>query len=458
MELNEFVEQILLSSPAKSVKRYALSSFLSTLGNENISELDEGALRLWLVKMTIDGKKISTCKRYFSIVQSVYQNWCGNKDLSLFRQDLPVFDCLKEVDTLQSFRNAEYLKQFLDGSGRIVDKQTLGIFLYLLYNPRATLLDVISLTFDSAPTFCPQISEVVNSYDSSHGRKYVFQLNQGKARPNEISKQILKKLRILLSLSGMCFELGFSRASITSVWVAAALKSGISLKQIRACIGVVPGEYSVLSLIKDYDIEEFEIEDLLCRVADTINSSARGWFAMKLRPGVKVDDIKEYLDATRPEYLSEIEFFYPKHTVIHQKNGKRVVDEQPYMPNVLFFNIEKNKVKSLFANIGNLAWCFRSSNSPDSDYAVISQRQMANFQRCIGQFTPDVKVELSDLGTKLACGRKVRVVGGIMQGYEGEIIDVEDDPGKRVFFLSISAGTTVSWKAYVEDVFIQVLD
>ena len=36
----------------------------------------------------------------------------------------------------------------------------------------------------------------------------------------------------------------------------------ISLKQIRACIGVVPGEYSVLSLIKDYDIEEFEIEDL----------------------------------------------------------------------------------------------------------------------------------------------------------------------------------------------------
>ena len=46
MELNEFVEQILLSSPAKSVKRYALSSFLSTLGNENISELDEGALRL----------------------------------------------------------------------------------------------------------------------------------------------------------------------------------------------------------------------------------------------------------------------------------------------------------------------------------------------------------------------------------------------------------------------------
>jgi len=241
MELNEFVEQILLSSPAKSVKRYALSSFLSTLGNENISELDEGALRLWLVKMTIDGKKISTCKRYFSIVQSVYQNWCGNKDLSLFRQVLPVFDCLKEVDTLQSFRNAEYLKQFLDGSGRIVDKQTLGIFLYLLYNPRATLLDVISLTFDSAPTFCPQISEVVNSYDSSHGRKYVFQLNQGKARPNEISKQILKKLRILLSLSGMCFELGFSRASITSVWVAAALKSGISLKQIRACIGVVPG-------------------------------------------------------------------------------------------------------------------------------------------------------------------------------------------------------------------------
>ncbi len=78
-------------------------------------------------------------------------------------------------------------------------------------------------------------------------------------------------------------------------------------------------------------------------MADTINSSARGWFAMKLRPGVKVDDIKEYLDATRPEYLSEIEFFYPKHTVIHQKNGKRVVDEQPYMPNVLFLILRKIK-------------------------------------------------------------------------------------------------------------------
>lgn len=455
ISFKEFAERILLSEPPKSLAAYALESVLEILCKENSEVLDENILKLWIVSMVISGKKVSTCKRYFGKIHSIYYDWNKESESDVFTKTLPIFHNLQEADSQEANNNLNLVKRLFDRNEQSEDWQTTCVFFYLLYNPAANLADAVNLTFADAPRSCPQIDDIINSFDSSHGRKYVFALKQGKSRPHEISHNLTKQLQTLLSYAGMRFENGFSRTSITSIWIAAALHCGVSVQDIRACIGAVPAEYSLLSLVVKNDIDGADKEKILCTVADSINSCVARWFVMKIRQGVSVDDIKESIGEKLPGRLNSMALFYPTRTEKHRVGCKRIVKEIPYLPNILFFKTRTDRIKSLFANIGDLAWCFRTSNSHESEYAVIPNKQMANFQQCIGRFTPDIKMEIVDALQPLEKGRKVKVIGGIMAGYEGEILDVAGEPGKRMLFLSIADSGKVCWTVHIEDIFIQ---
>lgn len=437
------------------LETYALDSILRVMREEDAEIIDQNLLKYWIAKMVIEGNKISTCKRYFGKIHTIYKEWTGDPDNDIFAAVLPVFANLHEADTKDTDANLDIVKRLLVKSEQSADWQTACIFFYLLYDPAATLTDIINLTFAEAPRYCPQTDDIISAFDSSHGRKYVFDLKQGKSRPHEITRKLTKDLQILLSSAGMRFGSVFSRASVTSLWIAAALKSRINLHDIRACIATVPPEYSVLSVIDRIEITQSTRERIICTVADSINNYASRWFVMKLRQGTSLRDIKDSISVKLPGRLSSMTLFYPTRTEMHLKGRKRIAEEIPYIPDILFFKTQSNKVKSLFANIGDMAWCFRTSNSPDSDYAVIPHKQMTIFQQCIGRFTPDIKMELVDTLQPLGKGRRVKITGGIMAGYEGEILDVEDEPDKKVFFLSIAANRKARWTARVEDVFIQ---
>lgn len=454
----DFAEQTLASEPSKSLTRYALESLLGYLRETGADDLEEHVVREWIARMSIEGKKSSTCKRYFTKVQAVYKHWLGDGCSGTFDSLAKFIDSLKETSDRNVSRNGEMVKRLFGRNERSDDWQTVCICLYLLYNPMASLADVVDLTFDSAPQFCPQIADIINSFDSSHGRKYVFALKQGKSRPNEICRKLTRQLQDLLTSVGMKFEYGFSRSSITAIWIDAALKANVALSGIRSCVGAIPPEYPALSLVGRSDFPVVDKENIICQVADSINCHAKRWFAMKLRSGVKAENIEEAIKECLPGRLNTIELFYPTRAEVRKANKKRIVENIPILPDILFFKSTRDRVKSLFASIGNLAWCFRTTSAPDSDYSVISHREMLSFQRCIGQFTEDMRMELIDTGQQLVRGRRVKITGGMMAGYQGEIIDVENEPGKRVFFLSIANYKKARWTAEVEDVFIQPLD
>lgn len=456
LKFRNFAEQIKQSVCTKSLNEYALVSLLDVMEKEGVEDLDENILKLWIADMAIKGKKVSTCKRYFGKIHTLYNEWCNTTDNNkIFEAVSPVFSELRNSDTQESVNNLNFVKRLIDKTEQSDDRQLSRIFFYLLYNPSASLADVVNLTFTDAPRFCPQIDDIINSSNSSHGRKYVFRLKQGKSRPHEIAEKLTKDLGELLTAAGMRFENGFSRSSISSLWIAAALKCGLRLQLIRNCVGMIPKEYAMLTLVEKGDISEFTKEAVICTVADSINNFATRWFVMKLRQGVSVNDIKERIDEKLPGRLSSMSLFYPTRAEIRKEGNKRIIDEVPFLPNVLFFRTQSNKLKSLFANIGDLAWCFKASNSADSEYAVIPHKQMQIFQQCIGNFTSDIKMELVNGSQSLERGRKVKVTGGIMAGYEGEIIDIKEEPGKRMFFLSISDNLRARWTAHVEDVFLQ---
>ena len=457
LSFRKFAERILATEPPKSVASYALASLLDVMRREGMENPDENLLRLWIATMAVEGRKISTCKRYFGKVRTIHNVWLGEKvegadDDGMFAQVQPQLNGLLDADCKGAERNLALVKRLLTKNEKSEDWQTVAIFLYLFYTPSAGVADVAELTFGDERWLCSQADEIVNSFDSSHGRKYVFALKQGKSRPHEIAQNLTRRLQQLLMSVGMRFEYGFSRASITAMWVAAALRCGISLKDIKGCIGMVPPEYQALSILGKCNVEEADRERIVGVVADSINDNAKHWFVMKLRPGVSADDIKASIADKLPGRLSTMMFFYPTHSQVRKEGKKRIVEEIPYLPNVLFFNTQRDKVKSLFATIGDQAWCFRISNSPDSEYSMISNRQMTAFQQCVGQFTPDIRMELVDLDRPLERGRRVKIVGGIMAGYEGEILDVKGEPGNRIFSLAITDRQHVRWVAHVEDV------
>lgn len=453
----KFAEQVLLSEPQKSLTAYALESLLEVMRKDGAEDIDENLLRLWIATMVISGKKPSTVRRYFGRLHALYLERVGEKATDVFEAVAPVFSALKEVNIKDAAENLSFVKRLLAKNERSFDWQTTCIFFYLLYTPAASITDAAELTFADVPRFCPQIDDIISSFSSSHGRKYVFALRQGKSRPHEIDRRLTKELQQLLSSAGMQFEGGFSRASITSLWITAALKCGVSLQDIRACIGIVPQEYAVLSILGKCEIDDYRKERIICAVADSINDYAMRWFVMKLRQGVSVSDIKDRIDETLPGRLNSMTLYYPTRSEIRKEGRKRIEEEIPYLPNVLFFKTQSHKVKCLFANIGDLAWCYKTSNSSDSSYAIIPNRQMSIFQQCIGSFTSDIKMDLVEGRPMLEKGRKVRITGGIMAGYEGEILDVAVDSDQRIFFLSITDDTRARWTVHVEDVFIQPL-
>ncbi len=435
-----------------------MEALLSWMHRSKTDTIDADTIRQWIAEMLVKGMKVSTCKRYYGKVHSIYNEWNGKETASPFDEARIEFGSLNETHPDETERNLGMVKRLMSKKETSEDWLYIGIFFYLLYTPSASLHDVINLKFDSVQSICQQTDDIINACDSSHGRQYVFPLKQGKSRPNEIAQTLTKQLQQLLSAAGMRFEYGFSRLSITSIWIAAALREKISLENIRACIGAIPREYQALSLVGRKEIDRMTEERIVRSVANSINSQTKQWFVMKLRKGVSVDDVKSAIVNQLPDISESMMLYYPTRTEVHKEGHKRITEEIPYLPDVLFFKIPHNKVRSLFAKIGDKAWCYKTSLSQDSDYFVISDRQMTVFQQCVGQFTPDIHMELVDMKRPLEKGRRVKVVGGMMAGYEGEILDVEDTPGKRVFFLAISGDTQARWTAYVDDLYIQPLE
>lgn len=452
------VEQTLASAPPRSITSYALQSFAGLMRRQGAERPDEALLRLWVTEMLLGGKKGSTVRRYLGKVRAVYGQFCPDGDGAFAN----VSAALESAGVSCAPEAAENLKLTARVSAAAEEPGCdcgALLFMYLLYDPTATVADAAALTFGSVPDFCPQIADTVSRCDSSHGRKYVFALGQGKVRRGEVIRRATEALRRAAENAGMRVKGGFTRESVTAIWVAAALQTGINAADINAAVETLPHEYAFLAIAGKSGLSRREREALICRVADAINSRAQRWFVMRLRRGVGLDEVRGRVDMRlRGDSRASLTFYYPTRAEIRKEGRRRIVTDVPYLPATVFFRTRRDRVRSLMAEIGDLAWCFRSAGDAGSDYAIIPDRQMAEFQRYVGNFTPDIRLELVCGDAGLGRGRRVRVTGGIMEGYEGTILDVEGQPGQRVFTLALTGGQQARWTAHVDDIYLAPLD
>lgn len=446
------VEQTLSEAPARSITRYALQSLTEMMRRRHAPACDETLLRLWVTEMLLDGKKESTVRRYLSKARAVYTLHDPESDAA-FASVQTAFGPAECSVSAEAAENLKLTARVVARLERDSDSQDAAIFMYLLYNPTVTTDDAAGLTFGNAPDYCAQTTELVKRFDSSHGRKYVFALGQGKVRPGEISRRVACAIRQTAAAAGMRTSENFTRENITAIWIAAALQCGIEPAEIYGTVGSLPREYAALSIAGKSEPDSDRRKEIICRVAEAINSHAQRWFVMRLRKGVQLDDIRARIDARNP-----LTFYYPTRTEIRKEGHRRIVADVPYLPATVFFRTRRDRVRPLMAKIGELAWCFKSGSGTDSEYAAVPDRQMTAFQRYIGNFTPDIRLELVSGGQVLECGRRVRVTGGIMEGYEGTILDVEGQPGRRIFTLALTDAQQARWTAHVDDIYLTPLD
>lgn len=437
--------------------RCAAASFADSLrktGSVGVDGVTDEDVRNWIASMAIMGLKGSSCNRYIGEISALYREWVDSKI-----ENNP-FDSVKKMVTMgasevgvkRANSNLRCVERLFKVGRESGDYETVSVFLYLLFDVGSGLLDVVNLEFNDSFVQLSQIYDIVEPMRESSRKKYVFGLDQGKKREGQIVREMLHRMHTVLSAYGFEFGNKFSRDSIVSVWIAAAVKAGLSVCDIRSIISSVPDEYSSLALVRPNELTSERRLMIMQKVADYINDGSSKWFVMRMRQGIVPDDIKDAITVSFGRIPENMMFYYPSHTVVSRdKKGKIIKDEKPYLPGVLFFKFRKDRVGELFSRIGNMAWCYKWTNSSDSPYCTISLQEMKAFQRHIGSFTSDIKMELVTRDTALAVDQTVRINGGgIMENHIGVIRSVRNNNGTRTYTLALSEKDYAIWT--VEDI------
>lgn len=437
-------------------------SFLSCVKRHSFDTVDDSSLRIWFISMMLRGMKFTQARRYLVSLHTLYLKWRSSAELpdpfagllaDLQGQDFPAAGAPAGA--------SEALKRLTAKFNNSQASTALCAFFYLLYNPAAGVADAIRLRIDSQRPDCDQIDEIIDRAPRKPRAIYAFQLNQGNTTDRHIEQRLLQEIQDLLRSVGIDFPRPFSRDLITALWIAAALESGISLQNIRNTIGVVPPEYAALRLLQAEEISETDKHRIIATVAAHINDTSPKWHIMRLRRGVDAHTICRVAKEAGDDIGKEITFYNPTYTEIRLgKNGKKITVEVPFIPGILFFKYRSNKIPQLFRHIGQYAWCYRQTNTPDAPYSSLTNSQMVTFQRHIGYFTADIKAQLLPGSAPLVPGTQVLINGGShMAGHIGQITSVQNADGTRTYSLVITESMAMRWTVdALEEIYLTPLN
>lgn len=446
------------------MERWAVASLRKGLKecSEFSGAFGEADLRLWVADMIRCRVAPQTRKRYFGKLSSLYTLYSGTSDARrMFSPLMEVVGGSVVVEPDVAAANFSVLRGMLRQYVGFSNSQKFyaDIFLYLFYNGGLPVESVVKARFEDLRPACPQIDRIVASMEAPR-RKFVFALEQGRRSDRRIAAELSRTLESIFAQHGFVFTNQAFSQNVASLWVAAAEQCGVGLEDIRSVVGCIPLDRPYLQVVLPRDLSREEREAIICRVADHIDDFSPKWFVMKLRRGVTPDRIMACLEEHAPELAERLTTFYPCREIVQRVGKKRVANQEAFIPDLLFFRIRELEVPEMFRHIGGLAWCYRQNNTPDSPYCSIPPAQMKAFQFCIGRFTSDMEIELVDSGVSYI-GRKVRITGGDMAGYEGILSDVVAPDGskslKRMFRIRLSVCSAIRWTVDIEEHFIEEL-
>lgn len=463
MNLSGFVAINLNRASKTSIEYKAMASFSGAV-RRHTHLPTEDQLRIWITAMIDGGISIATRRRYVEKLSSIYKGFdesvhAVENPFEKVRElrDLEISPCGKDIQAKCSRLRDIFNIVLQDAKTR----PEIAVFVYLLLNASSDIEKAVSLrTEDYAPVF-PQLDEIIAPSTFHHRRRYVFDLKQSRKRMPQMVREVVKAISEYLSTKGLRFENPFTPRTIVSLWAVKARESGVTLPDLKSALDIIPAEYEYLKYVNGSDLTDERKLSIKKSVAESFSPTEDRWYAMKLRRRVSFDNVKNLILAASSDSFQNITFFYPMKETAKRVGKKMVKDMVPYIEDVVFLNTRQTHIGKIdrIVRHEDAGWVFRQTNSPGSDYSVIDRPSMRIFQRAVGEFTPDIKVELTQ-AKPIGIGRKVRITGGAFAGYTGTIYNVRDagEDKSRQIHIRLSEGYGINVELKIDDSLIEPVE
>lgn len=329
-------------------------------------------------------------------------------------------------------------------------------------------LDIYNLE-EYNPEIADEIEALIERR-SDPRRKYIFDLNQSRLTTRQLEKHVNTLLLDLFRLRNIPVYLSV-KTTIDSYWAYAALRAGVPAVDILTLLGYVPAGLPILSLAPAStpsspsisspkpspskftssisSSSHITLSAASTSAADTVSPSPESvsaaetvrhevpkyrqlainevvasvfienplrWYAMKLRPYIKFDELAaRFSDLQKDGILKTPDIFYPYEEIAKKIGKKLVFDKKPVIRDIVFFRSRVTDIYPMFTKIGDLAWCYTTQGKTGKTYAAIPNSSFMVFQKTIGFFTPDYKVAPIGALAPLP-GEKIVIIGGLFNG------------------------------------------
>jgi len=458
-----FVAIKIKDAPVNSYGYKAMKSFTDVTQREIFYTLED-ALKYWLASMIDNGISATIRNRYIGKLNTIYEDCLPES-----KADINPFHDIVQLNFEYSNGKYEDMAVLDKGIDRIFNhllyeaksRPALAVFLYMLFNASSDIKKAIMLQTEEYESKFVQLEDVIVPASFHHRRKYVFGLNQSHKREPQLVKEVLTEISSYMTDRGIKLKSGFSNSLITAIWIGKAKACGVSLSEIVSVLDTIPSEYSYLQLIQKTELSVERKDAIKERVANAFAPACKRWYAIKLRRGVSFDTLQTDAKEAFPDFYSANTFFYPQKEVSRRVDKKIVTEAIPVIPDIVFLYVQPRHAGQIDHRIKMecLGWVFKSVNTPESNYSVIDRPSMLNFQRMIGIFTPDMKIELTK-EAPVGIGRRVRITGGILVGYEGVIYDIKNGDGSdaRQIYIKLSQEYSVKAELKIEEHFVEPIE
>ena len=455
------VESAISGEANGSITWKAASSFINSLRKyPQSATFTDNHLGLWVATMLQQDYSRTTIERYLTKISALYTQIAGasapSEAFATVRTQLKSLPAAKYAVAHETLSRIQQLARDHSQSSSH-PAIPLKALIYLFYNPASQPIDLINLRFDTLPILPQQAEEIIDDLRDPK-RKYVFPLNQGKKRDGQIARELDSAMSMILSRAGIAHT-SSPVDTIRSLWATIALQTAVLPDEIAAILPSTPSSAPYLSMVRPAPLADYEKEEIIFRVADAINPVRSRWHVMKLRTAIRPNHIKDRIATILPDIAKHIIYYYPTHLQVRTVGKKKLTEEVPYLPDHLFFKLRDDRMTRLFSHIGDLAWCYRVSNHPDSPYSVIPQYEMGAFQQFLGILSSDIEVELINPKT-LTVGTEVSVQGGIFAGHRGTIRDIiqpSSPTASRTYILTISENTALKCTIKITDTLVKAI-
>lgn len=155
-------------------------------------------------------------------------------------------------------------------------------------------------------------------------------------------------------------------------------------------------------------------------------SSLVKWYALRdlKRPNAKQPAYKLL------EKVHKMEVFTPKKEKIVTQKGKRVKMEVPFIPDLLFVHDTLDNINPIVEKTETLQYRYRTGGE-HYEPIIVPDKDMERFIFAVSQ-SESSQYYLPEEITPQMYGRRIRIVGGNLDGYEGCLLTMRGSKTKRL--------------------------